>query len=91
LFPHIGVPELIIILVVALVIFGPKRLPEVGRSLGKTINEFRRSSREMVGDVTSSVQDVKREIESVKESVSVTNKEAAPVAKEKENEAIRQG
>ena len=37
-------PELIIVLVIALVIFGPKRLPEIGGSLGKGIREFRRST-----------------------------------------------
>jgi len=36
-------PELIIILVAALVIFGPKRLPEIGNAMGKTIKEFRHS------------------------------------------------
>ncbi len=43
----IGMPELIIILVVALVIFGPKRLPELGRSLGKGIKEFKNSTSEL--------------------------------------------
>jgi len=37
-------PELVIILVAALVIFGPKRLPDIGSSLGKTIKEFRKST-----------------------------------------------
>ncbi len=40
-------PELIIILVVALVIFGPKRLPELGRSRGKGIKEFKNSTSEL--------------------------------------------
>ena len=39
--------HLIVILVVALIIFGPKRLPEIGRGLGKAINEFRQGTREM--------------------------------------------
>lgn len=50
--PNIGVPELIIILVVALIIFGPKKLPELGRSLGKGINEFRSATREVKHQVT---------------------------------------
>src|SRR5256885_15852212 len=40
-------PELIIILVIALIIFGPRKLPELGRSLGKSINEFKKSSNEL--------------------------------------------
>jgi len=42
--PNIGAPELIIILVIALLILGPGKLPEVGSSLGKTIREFRKAS-----------------------------------------------
>jgi len=72
-FPQIGMPELIIILVVALIIFGPKRLPQVGKSLGKTLAEFRRSSRDITEDVTASVKDVKEEIENVKSTVAGAN------------------
>jgi sec-independent protein translocase protein TatA len=43
----LGMPELIFILVLALLIFGPKRLPEVGRTLGKGLSEFRRASNEL--------------------------------------------
>jgi len=63
MFPSIGVPELILILVVALIIFGPGKLPEVGRSLGKTIREFRRSSRDIVEDVTESAKEIKEEVQ----------------------------
>jgi sec-independent protein translocase protein TatA len=41
--PEIGISGLIIILVVALLIFGPKRLPEIGRSLGRGMREFKDS------------------------------------------------
>ena len=41
--PNIGVPELLIVLVIALVVLGPKKLPEVGRSLGKGMREFKDS------------------------------------------------
>jgi TatA/E family protein of Tat protein translocase len=40
-------PEMIIILVIALIIFGPRKLPELGRSLGKSINEFKKASNEL--------------------------------------------
>jgi sec-independent protein translocase protein TatA len=43
----IGMPELIIIFVIALIIFGPRKLPELGRSLGKSLNEFKRASNEL--------------------------------------------
>lgn len=42
--PNIGTPELLMILVVALIVFGPKKLPELGKSLGHGLREFRRST-----------------------------------------------
>ena len=47
MFGSIGMPEMIIILVIALIIFGPRKLPELGRSLGKSINEFKKASNEL--------------------------------------------
>jgi sec-independent protein translocase protein TatA len=47
MFGSIGMPELIIILVIALIIFGPRKLPELGKSLGKSINEFKRASADL--------------------------------------------
>ena len=41
--PNIGVPELLIVLVIALIVLGPKKLPEVGKSLGKGMREFKDS------------------------------------------------
>jgi sec-independent protein translocase protein TatA len=42
--PNIGAPELIVILIIALIIIGPGRLPDVGAALGKSIREFRKAS-----------------------------------------------
>ena len=47
MFGSIGMPELIIIFVIALIIFGPRKLPELGKSLGKSIAEFKRASNEL--------------------------------------------
>jgi sec-independent protein translocase protein TatB len=44
----IGMPELVVILVVALIVLGPKRLPEVARSIGRAVGEFRRQSTEVM-------------------------------------------
>ncbi|WP_277677959.1 twin-arginine translocase TatA/TatE family subunit [Gracilibacillus dipsosauri] len=42
----IGIPGLILILIIALVIFGPKKLPEIGKATGQTLREFKKSARE---------------------------------------------
>ena len=47
MFGSIGMPELLIILTIALIIFGPRKLPELGRSLGKSLGEFKRASNEL--------------------------------------------
>ena len=47
MFGSIGMPELIIIFVIALVIFGPRKLPELGRSLGRSLSEFKKASNEL--------------------------------------------
>jgi len=44
---NLGVPELLVIFIVALIVFGPKKLPELGRSLGRGLNEFKRASNEL--------------------------------------------
>jgi sec-independent protein translocase protein TatA len=47
MFGSIGMPELLIIFTVALIVFGPRKLPELGRSLGKSLQEFKRASHEL--------------------------------------------
>lgn len=47
MFGSLGMPELIVIFVIALIIFGPRKLPELGRSLGRSINEFKKASNEL--------------------------------------------
>ena len=63
----IGVPEMLIILVVALIFFGPRKLPELGRSLGRSINEFKRASNELKNTLDEEIRTEER-------------KTAAPVA-----------
>ncbi|GAB6274011.1 MAG: hypothetical protein STSR0004_08740 [Peptococcaceae bacterium] len=59
--PHIGVPELVLVVALALIIFGPGKLPELGKAVGKTIKEFRRSSREVVEEAETSMSEVEPE------------------------------
>ncbi|MGN8647017.1 twin-arginine translocase TatA/TatE family subunit [Gracilibacillus sp. HCP3S3_G5_1] len=46
----IGIPGLILILIIALVVFGPKKLPEIGKATGETLREFKKSTRELTDD-----------------------------------------
>ncbi len=53
----IGMPELLIILVVALLVLGPKKLPEIARSLGRGMAEFRRASTELRNTLTAPLEE----------------------------------
>ncbi|PLR76221.1 twin-arginine translocase TatA/TatE family subunit [Bacillus sp. V3-13] len=50
---NIGIPGLIIILILALIIFGPSKLPQLGRAVGQTLKEFKNSTKDVVDEVTS--------------------------------------
>ena len=60
----IGMPELILIFIVALIVFGPKKLPEIGKSLGKGLAEFKKAS----DDFKQSIQ---REVDGLKETSAI--------------------
>jgi sec-independent protein translocase protein TatA len=47
---NIGIPGLILLLVIALIIFGPSKLPEIGRAFGSTLKEFKKSTRDLVSE-----------------------------------------
>ncbi|GHF49783.1 sec-independent protein translocase protein TatA [Deinococcus metalli] len=55
--PNIGAPELIMILIVALIVFGPRKLPELGKSLGAGLREFRRSTQGLKEELEGSLRD----------------------------------
>ncbi len=61
----IGLPEMALIMVVALLIFGPKKLPEIGRSVGKAIRGFQEASNEFQSEF-------KREAEQIEQAVKTT-------------------
>jgi Tat protein translocase TatB subunit len=73
MFGTLGGPELFLIFVVALIVFGPRKLPEIGKSLGKMMAEFRRASNEFKSTIESEV-----EAEKIRESMRVETPPAAP-------------
>src|SRR5258705_8765606 len=54
-FMNLGFPEMIFIFLLALIIFGPKKLPEIGRQIGKALNEFKRASNEFKAQIESEI------------------------------------
>lgn len=69
MFSNIGVPGLILILVIALIIFGPKKLPEIGKAVGQTLTEFKKSAKELTSDVVEEIDEVKKEVKEQKEEL----------------------
>ena len=66
----IGIQEMIFLFVLALLIFGPKKLPELGRSFGKGLAEFRRASNELKGTFQREMVNIESETRQVKETAS---------------------
>lgn len=60
-FGKLGMGELILIFMIALVIFGPAKLPELGKSMGEAIRQFKNSSKDIVDDINTSFDDKKEE------------------------------
>lgn len=78
MFGSIGFPELLVILTIALLIFGPKKLPEVGRSIGKALREFRKTSDEIKEKIEEEIhaeefKEIKRDINEITDFKSITS------------------
>lgn len=56
MFGPLGGPELVLILVLALIVFGPRRLPEIGKSMGKLLSEFRKASHDFQRTIEDEVE-----------------------------------
>ena len=90
MFGSIGMPELIIIFVIALIIFGPRKLPELGRSLGKSLAEFKRASNELKSTLEEEIrmEEQQHKVEAAKPVAPVVAA-AAPDAPVAEPAAVR--
>src|SRR5512144_215531 len=69
MFGSIGMPELVLIFIVALLVFGPKKLPEIGKSIGKGLAEFKRASDDLKRTIELEIEQGKQEAASVREQV----------------------
>jgi len=73
MFGSIGMPELIIIFVIALIIFGPRKLPELGKSLGRSLNEFKKASNDLQNTLEQEIK-----LEEQKETATAARKAEGP-------------
>ena len=76
MFGPIGMPEMIVIAVIALIIFGPRKLPELGKSLGKSIAEFKRASNELKNTLEEEIRT--EELQDARKSAQVPPTSAVP-------------
>ena len=81
MFGSIGMPELIVIFVIALIIFGPRKLPELGKSLGRSIAEFKRASNELRNTLEDEIRiDEQKQKPATQPSAPAATETAAPAA-----------
>lgn len=87
MFGSLGFPELMVIFLVALLIFGPKRLPDIGRSIGKALGEFRRATNELKNTLEDEVrlEDQKKELADLQEEIKLGVTDGVPLARNGEN------
>jgi TatA/E family protein of Tat protein translocase len=85
MFGSLGVPELLLIFVVILIVFGPRRIPEIGKTLGKALGEFRKATDDLKNTIEREVRleelkSIAPAIRTSYESVSRTEPEPLPQA-----------
>jgi TatA/E family protein of Tat protein translocase len=85
----LGLPELIVIFVIALVVFGPKKLPELGKALGKGLAEFKRATEEVKETIETEVRAAESTIDVKKLKEDIEGKEADLKAAEKTAETTK--
>jgi sec-independent protein translocase protein TatA len=82
----LGIPELVVIFVIALIVFGPKKLPDLGKALGRGLAEFKRATQDVKESIESEVRSAERSIdmEKIRQDVEGTEKENKEQAEKKE-------
>jgi twin arginine-targeting protein translocase, TatA/E family len=72
----LGIPEIIAIFIVALVVFGPKKLPELGKSLGKGLREFNKAKNELKATWDEQLREAEKQLQDTKETIHEPVREA---------------
>ena len=91
MFGSIGMPELIIIFVIALIVFGPRKLPELGRSLGKSLAEFKKASNELRSTLEEEIhlEEQRSALEATKAAAAAQASTTAPLPRVEEPVPVR--
>ena len=77
MFGPMGMPELILLFLVALLVFGPRKLPELSRSLGRGLAEFRKASEDLKRTIEDEIEQGKHHVSAVQDEVSSVRQQAA--------------
>lgn len=77
--PNLGMPEILLILVAALLVFGPKKLPDLGRSLGNGIREFRKGTQGLKDELEGSFKEESAPVVAAANAQTILAPAAAPV------------
>lgn len=82
----LGIPELVVIFVIALIIFGPKKLPDLGKALGRGLAEFKRATQDVKESIESEVRNAERsiDVEKIRQNVEGSKKESTEQAEKKD-------
>jgi sec-independent protein translocase protein TatA len=75
MFGPIGMPELIVIFLVALLVFGPRKLPELGKTLGKGLAEFKRASDDLKRTIEDEIEQGKHQVSEIRDEMSSARRE----------------
>lgn len=83
-FFNIGTAELILIFIIALIVVGPRRLPEIGREIGRILSDLRKMSQEFTTDLTRELEAPAKELTEITRELEASTKELAEMTRELE-------
>lgn len=90
-FAGVGFSEIVVILVIAMLAVGPRRLPEIARKMGQMANKFRMTAAELTRSVTAEVEEERSEMSAAGREMKDTVNQAVREAAEEEEENYRSG